>query len=170
MRIDIYTLAKEDLEKMRAVLPDYVLKKTEHSGCFTLGAVIQEKGKDVLAGMCQFFVNLTPTGTPLAELVYVYVYEGYRRTGIGTRLLEKMARILEKSGVRTSVSLLLMEEAKTLGYSFSEKELEKFLKEGGYLPAKEDPDLWGMVERDLFAGIPGILVRGTKKYIKYNDR
>ena len=156
MKTIVYSLARKDLERMSSVLPDHVREKAGQSGCFTLGAVVSDGEKNLLTGMCQFFINPVTEDQIVAELAYTYVYEEYRREGVGLALLDRMTSILKKSGVEKSLTILVSGEEETLGYGFSLEELDEFLREGEFLPAKDNEELWRMAERDLFAGIPDI--------------
>lgn len=167
MKVDFYTLTEETLRKMSGELPEYVIKRAEQQGCFTLGAAVKNgEERGILIGMCQFLVNKVTDTEIVAELAYIYVYEEYRREGVGLMLLDKMSSILKNSDIKRSLTILVSEEAESLGYEFSENDLEEFLREGDYMPTNEASESWDMAERRLFAGIPDILITSRKKYVR----
>ena len=170
MKTDIYTITGNSIEKMANVLPDYVKQKANRNGCFILGAVVEENSIKKLVGMCQFFVNQTDKKTIIAELAYMYIYEGYRRKGIGLSLVDKMISITRKSMIGNNVTVIMKDEAESLGYGISAGDLEAFLNESGFVATKEDSSLWKVVERDMFAGIPDIIISGTKRYVRLGGR
>ena len=170
MRTDIYTLYSSSIEKMADVLPDYVRNKAGRNGCFNLGAVVEVNGVKELVGMCQFFVNQANENTIIAELVYMYIYKGYRRKGIGLSLVDKMISITKKSRIGNNLTVIMKDEAKSLGYELMPDEIEEFLTESGFVTTREKSDLWKVAERDMFAGIPDIIVAGTQRFVRLGGR
>ena len=168
MRTGFYTISKNDLSEISGMIPDYVLKKAVAPGSFNLAAVAMEGEKEYLAGMCQFLVNKVADNMIVGELSYIYVFEESRRKEVGIKLLDKMCRILDKSGADKTLVVIIPEEAETLGYELTENEMEEFLRESDFLPEKGSSDYWDVAERDLFSGIPEITLSGTKRYVRRN--
>ena len=160
MRTEIYTLDQEDLSLLRDEIPDYVINRSSEPGFFTLGAVGKADDEDGIIGVAQFYINITEEGECFSELIYVYVNEEYRRNGIGTKLLERVSRILKKSDIKTSTFIVPDPLDDRLGYEISMDDLGKFFGECSYLKSKDDNKLLITTMDDLFENI-------SKKRIRF---
>lgn len=141
MRTEIYTLDKNDLETLRGIVPDYVVDRADVKGYFTLGAVKKGNEDEGILGVAQFYVNITPKGECFAEIIYVFVEEEYRRQGMGTKLVERISRVLKKSSINTATFIIPEPIDGRLEYEVSAKEIAAFFKECGYTNAKEEREL-----------------------------
>ena len=155
MKVGMYTLDADDLEMFRDSLPEYMIDRAYERGFFTIGAVDEseeESGDDALIGVAQFYINITPQGECFAELIYVYVKEDARRDGIGTKLIERVNRILKKSGIKVC-TLLLDVADDDAGYGIPVEEIEEFLQMCSFRKTKEDINTWATVLDDVYASL-----------------
>ena len=155
MRTEIYTLDRDDLTILSDYLPEYVVERSYLPGYFTLGAVGQVDEEDTLLGMTQFYININSDGECFAELVYIYVLEDYRHNGVGTRLIERVNRILKKSDIKTCMLLIPSEDDKLMGYETPGTELENFFKECSFITTKEEAAIWRATIGKLISGMMG---------------
>ena len=142
MRTEIYTLDKDDLSMLSGVLPEYVIERADLPGYFSLGAVANVGGEDTLTGVAQFYININADGECFAEVLFVYVLEEYRRQGVGTKLVERINRILKKSDVKTSTLLIPEDADEIMGFETGGKDLENFFKECSYISTREEMAVW----------------------------
>ncbi len=163
MRTEIYTLTKADLPLFKGLLPEYVSSRTQKKGYFTLGAIGVEEEKHILLGMAQFHSGITDNGEYYVELVYVYVVEEYRRSGIGTKLLDRVRTILRKSGVKTLTLLIPAADKGDFRSDLPVASLEKFFGELGFTLTKADFDKWESFLREEY---PDLTEKDVKRYIK----
>ncbi len=167
MRTELYTLDREDLVALEGEVPEYVISRAHDPGYFTLGAVTSKDDDDIVVGIAQFFINITPDGECFSEMIYVYVDKEYRRQGIGTKMVERVSRILKKSSVRTSTFILPDTLDDRLDYESGADEISKFFKECDYISAKDDSDVWITVMNEI---IPGIEKRKVTRFVRLTDR
>ena len=142
MRTEIYTLDRDDLSMLSGVLPEYVIERANLPGYFSLGAVANVGGEDTLTGVAQFYININTDGECFAEILFIYVLEEYRRQGVGTKLIERINRILKKSDVKTCALLIPEAADELMGYESGGQELEYFFKECSYISTKEEMAVW----------------------------
>ena len=167
MRTGIFTLDKTHLEMMNTQLPDYVVDRAADMGYFTIGAVVTEDDEEMLVGAAQFYINITEEGECFAEIIYVYVREDYRREGIGAKLLERVSRILKKSGVNTSMTLIPASVRSTLQYELSPEEIESFFKDSSYIAMSEGMAAYSSVLFDVF---PKLDENQVKRFVRLTNR
>ena len=164
----ICRITKKSLGLMDGILPEIAKKRYWDPGCFTIGAVTEdeEKGRASLVGVCQFVIGSTKKGNVFAVVTYVYVYSDYRRLGVGRALMDKACSILREVGVSYCLSILLEDEAETLGYRIATEEIADFLEMQGFVHSKEAYTSWPDAVKYLFKGIPGISIKDPKWYIR----
>ena len=138
MRVGIYTLDKEDLSTMSTYLPDYVIERAQDPGYFSLGAVSSINDVDRIVGTAQFYIDINSSGECFAYLIYTYVMEGYRRSGVGSKLIDKIGTILKKSDVRMCVVRLPEKKDVFLYKDTSKGDVEKFIKSCDFMLTKEN--------------------------------
>ncbi len=103
MRYGVYTLGKKNLESFEKKLPQYVFDNQKKRGFFTIGAV-DPKGN--LIGITQFYIGLLKNGEFVSDIIYIYVDENFRGTGVAERMIWKSHNIIKKSGVKKSLVFL----------------------------------------------------------------
>ena len=167
MRTELYTLDREDLAILEGEVPDYVINRAHDPGYFTLGAVVSDGDEETVVGIAQFFINITPEGECFSEMIYVYVTEKYRHQGIGTKMVERVSRVLKKSSVKTSTFILPDTIDERLGYEADANVITKFFKECDYITAKDEKDVWITVMGEI---IPGIEKRKVTRFVRFTGR
>ena len=104
MRIRLFTLKREEASLFGEDIPKSVCDRIGQREYFTLCAA------DVYndpVGFCQFYVGQLNDGRSVAEIVYVYVKEEYRRQGVASRLISGALATMEDSSIgRVAVFLL----------------------------------------------------------------
>ena len=80
--------------------------------------------------------------------------------------MDKVCSILREVGVSYCLSILLEDEAKTLGYRIATEKIADFLETQGFVPSKEAYTSWPDAVKYLFNGIPGISIKDPKWYIR----
>ncbi len=138
MRVGIYTLDKEDLNTMSAYMPDYVIDRAHDPGYFSLGAVSTIDDVDRIVGAAQFYIDINSSGECFAYLIYTYVMEEFRRSGVGSKLIDKIGTILKKSDVRMCVVRLPEKKDVFLYKDTSKGDVEKFIKSCDFMATKEN--------------------------------
>ncbi len=133
------------------LVPEAVIKAGRGGSFFPIGIVSREGNEESLLGMAVFFVSSTPNHRGYAELVYVYVIEGYRRQGLGQKLMEGMDDILKKSGLKFSLAVLPPTEEEGILQDISSDELKLFLISCGYVPTEERQYFRECALEELFA-------------------
>ena len=167
MRTGIFTLDKSHLEMMDTELPNYVVDRAADTGYFTIGAVVTEDDEELLVGAAQFYINITEEGECFAEVIYVYVKDDYRREGIGAKLLERVSRILKKSGVNTSMTLIPASVKSVLKYEMSNEEIESFFKDSSYIALSEGMAAYSSTLFDIF---PKLDEKQVKRFVRLTNR
>lgn len=137
MRTQMYTLGKSDIERFQEKLPKYVIENSSKKGYFTLGAFGMDNTDKQLIGVVQFYINITADSKYVSEIVYIYVRSDYRSQGIGTRLLERVDRILKKSQV--DINLVMLPESKDEMWS---QDISIFFNENGYIFTEDRIPVW----------------------------
>ncbi|MBR1567365.1 MAG: GNAT family N-acetyltransferase [Lachnospiraceae bacterium] len=150
MKTSIYTLDRETLEEIRGQLPDYVTGCVHEPGYVTLGAV---DGHDDIVGMVQFFVNITDDGGGYAEIDYIYTADNCRRQGVGSKLLNKVNRILKKSGVLVSTVLVPVSDQGAMVLDTPAKELKAFFEDCNYIKSTDSIHTFQTVLNNVFQGL-----------------
>ena len=148
MKYDLYTVSKNDIEKFKDELPDFVIDNCDKKGFFMIGATDSEA---TLIGIAQFYIGLMPDGECMSDIIYVYVDEDYRHLGAASRMISKIHNILKKSSVDKSIAVMdkKLEEKKLFvenGYLFMkvEKDAIEYLEKayGEFKPAKMEQGLY----------------------------
>ncbi len=134
MRMQIYTLERDDIIPLEQYLPEEVLGHMSEEGYYTLGAYYYPGGGEVLMGMAQFYADQAVSGEYYAELIHVYVMEEYRRKAVGVRLLKKADFILSGGEIGPFIARISPADTGEL----TEAELEAFFKECGFIVTKDD--------------------------------
>ena len=124
MSIGMFTLNRQDMGVFEGLLPESVKDNAGKPGYYVLGVADDDY---TILGMAQFYIGMTPDRTITAEVCYIYVKEGSRGQGLATRMIDKVHRILKKSGVERSMVLL----------EKTGKETE-FFRQNGYIFMKMD--------------------------------
>ena len=138
MRMQFYTLEKQDIEPLRQYIPSNTADRTGEEGYFTLGAVCFTEEEAKLMGMAQFYVDSAADSDCYAELVYVYVTEEYRRQSVGARMVSKADAILSAEGVGVFMTRFSPDDENRPAGELPGDEKEEFLKECGFIATKED--------------------------------
>lgn len=136
VKTDIYTLDLDDLKAFGEEIPDKITANVNKPGFFTIGAVGVTDGDEKLVGMSQFYIDITSEGECFANLMYVFVVDGYRRQGVGTKLVDKVNNILKKSEIKMCIARVPEEKSKAIMIPL--KDFEKFLKESDFFITKEE--------------------------------
>jgi ribosomal protein S18 acetylase RimI-like enzyme len=128
MRIRLFTLKREDASLFEDDIPKSVCDRIGQRAYFTLCAA------DVYndpAGLCQFFVGQLSDGRSIAEIVFVYVKEEYRRQGVASRLISGALATMEDSSIGRVAVFLHNNEA----------EAESFFSSAGFIGLKPDGNM-----------------------------
>ena len=164
MKTGIFTLDRETLEEIGELLPGYVIRRAQEPGYFTLGAIDDH---DEIIGITQFYINITEEGAGFAEIVYIYTMDGCRREGIGAKLLDKVNRILKKSGVPVSTVLVPASDRGMIRYETPAKEIDAFFEDCSYIASKDSIKSFKTVLEDIFQGLND---RNVKRYTRLAGR
>ncbi|WP_024867005.1 hypothetical protein [Butyrivibrio sp. FCS014] len=137
----IYSIDEAPLEGSFAGIPDFVFKNVGQEGYFTLLSVDSEDGKeDDFVGIAQFYVGMTSRGLYYAELVYIYVTEGFRHNEEGLRLVRQITQILKSQDVDVILTDIPYNEDEEIISDLEENEIVLFFRECGFIPALDDKD------------------------------
>ena len=113
MRIRLFTLKKDEASLFEDNIPQSVCDRIGQRGYFTLCAA------DVCndpAGLCQFYVGQLYDGRSVAEIVYIYVKEEYRRQGVASRLISGALATMEDSSIGRVAVFLSKNETEAAGF------------------------------------------------------
>ncbi|MCR5452836.1 MAG: GNAT family N-acetyltransferase [Lachnospiraceae bacterium] len=136
MKVGLYTLAKNDVEIFKGIVPDEVIENTGKTGYFVLGAVDEEYK---VIGITQFYINMLTDEECDAQFVYLYVTDEYRNEGIASQMIEKVHRILRKSDISKSLVLLSKEENTEGNGLIVSEDKEEIFEKNGYIFMRVDP-------------------------------
>ncbi len=167
MRINIYTLDKENLVYLDKYIPEKIVNNTGEKGYYTLGAVCLNGTSAHLAGVAQFFVDSEKDGTSYAQLIYVYVADRYRRQSLGFRMIDKAGSILTTADVDVFKASVPPESPDETLSNLTGDELKSFLTECGFITYGEKQNaLIRFTGRDY---VSDITASGRNDILRIND-
>ena len=131
MRYGLFTISRRDIEDFKELLPDYVFANCKNKGIFMLGATDEEMR---LMGLTQFFVGMLENGEAIADIVYVYVFDEYRKLGVASRMIREVHKIMKKSGGEKCFAFLEKKQSE-----------QQVFKLNGYIFMKPEKDMIGYI-------------------------
>ncbi len=166
MEIKLYTLRKKDLELFDSVLPDYVYELSDRKNYFTLGATGEDQGKENLLGMAQFRTAVTEDGSLYAEIVYVYVFDEFRRKSVGSVLTDRIIRLTTEAGVGTLTALFPSENDGELTTEIPVEEIGAFFDNLGFSKVRVEPERFDTMLTEIY---PELEVSEVVRYTRFLD-
>ncbi|MCR5452209.1 MAG: GNAT family N-acetyltransferase [Lachnospiraceae bacterium] len=153
MKVELYTLKKDDVECFSSSLPKDVYENTDKDGFFAIGAVGTREKQSVPVGIIQFHTNITSDEQFFVEITYLYIAEDYRRDGIGSTLIDSVRNINKNSAVDILTALIPTEDINENNMDITVKEFGEFFDMQGF--SKEDVNLkmYSSVVTDVYPNI-----------------
>ena len=134
--INVFSVKEIDSDLSFNNVPESVTTNIGKAGYFTLISVDQEDYGEELAGLAQFYVDMTKRELFYARLEYIYVTRGYRRHDVAFQLLQNVNNILKKQEVDVITINIPYNENGEVDSDISEQEIKKFFKECGFISAQ----------------------------------
>ena len=136
--IEIFALKDNSADMSFDFLPAFVWQRIGKEGYYTLVAIDKNDGADdEFRGITQFYVDMDEAGVFFADLGYIYVVKSQRFKEIGLRLFHKVEEILSAQNVELITTALPFDEKDKLLSDVSAEEVRAFLKECGFITARD---------------------------------
>ncbi len=129
MRYGMFTISRKDIEEFKEILPEYVVANCNKKGVFMLGATDEDM---CLMGLTQFFVGMLPGRCVITDIVYVYVFDEYRKLGVASCMIREVHKIMKKSGVEKCLTFLEKKQSE-----------QQVFRLNGYIFMKPEKDMIG---------------------------